>query len=70
MQAWNQLAYKFYGIMPGKLKTEKRLKKLQEELKMKQMSSIDTPLGFSSALQEKTRRTGQAHVTLSVGNHR
>ncbi|KAH6576641.1 hypothetical protein BASA60_004434 [Batrachochytrium salamandrivorans] len=68
-EAWNQLAYKFYGIMPGKLKTEKRLKKLQEELKMKQMSSIDTPLGLSSALQEKTRRTGQAHVTLSVGNH-
>ncbi|OAJ41714.1 hypothetical protein BDEG_25270 [Batrachochytrium dendrobatidis JEL423] len=68
-EAWNQLAYKFYGIMPGKLKTEKRLTKLQEELKMKQMSSIDTPLGFSSALQEKTRRTGQAHVTLSVGNH-
>ncbi|KAJ1341628.1 hypothetical protein BSLG_003740 [Batrachochytrium salamandrivorans] len=45
-EAWNQLAYKFYGIMPGKLKTEKRLKKLQEELKMKQMSSIDTPLDF------------------------
>ncbi|KAL2920219.1 hypothetical protein HK105_200287 [Polyrhizophydium stewartii] len=68
-QAWNQLAYKFYGIVPGKLKTEKRLKKLQDELKLKQMDSADTPLGFASALQEKTRAMGQAHVPLSVGNH-
>eukprot|EP00842_Homolaphlyctis_polyrhiza_P003733 jgi/Hompol1/4360/HPOL_003594-RA len=67
-EAWNQLAYKFYGIVPGKMKTEKRLKKLQDELKLKHMNSLDTPLGSAAALQQKTQSTGQAYVTLSVGN--
>lgn len=67
-EAFRQLSHKFHGKMPGKLKTEKRLKKLDEEKKLRQMSSTDTPLGTVSALQEKTRELGSAHVVLSVGN--
>jgi len=44
------------------------LKKLEEELKLKQMSSTDTPLGTVSALQEKTKAIGSAHLVLSIGN--
>lgn len=67
-EAFRQLSHKFHGKTSGKLKTEKRLKKLEEELKLKQMSSTDTPLGTVSALQEKTKAMGSAHLVLSIGN--
>ncbi|ORY80094.1 SART-1 protein [Neocallimastix californiae] len=67
-EAFRELSHKFHGKTSGKLKTEKRLKKLEEELKLKQMSSTDTPLGTVSALQEKTKAIGSAHLVLSIGN--
>lgn len=67
-EAFRQLSHKFHGKTSGKLKTEKRLKKLEEELKLQQMSSTDTPLGTVSALQEKTKAMGSAHLVLSIGN--
>ncbi|ORX60071.1 SART-1 protein [Piromyces finnis] len=67
-EAFRQLSHKFHGKTSGKLKTEKRLKKLEEELKLKQMSSTDTPLGTVSALQERTKAMGSAHLVLSIGN--
>lgn len=67
-EAFRELSHKFHGKTSGKLKTEKRLKKLEEELKLKQMSSTDTPLGTVSALQEKTKAMGSAHLVLSIGN--
>ncbi|CAG8585107.1 1902_t:CDS:10, partial [Racocetra fulgida] len=47
---------------------EKRLKKLEEERKLKAMSSVDTPLNMATALQERQKASGSAHVVLSVGN--
>ncbi|KAI8927979.1 SART-1 family-domain-containing protein [Entophlyctis helioformis] len=67
-EAWVQLTHRFHGIHSGKNKTEKKLRKIEEEQRFKQMSSADTPLGMASALSERTRTMGQAHVTLSVGN--
>ena len=43
-EAFRYLSHKFHGKGSGKNKTEKRKKKWEEELLMKQMSSSDTPL--------------------------
>ncbi|CAH1767796.1 22104_t:CDS:10 [Entrophospora sp. SA101] len=67
-EAFRQLSHKFHGKTSGKAKTEKRLKKLEEERKLKAMSSIDTPLNMATALQERQKASGSAHVVLSVGN--
>ncbi|KAJ3217251.1 hypothetical protein HDU67_008273 [Dinochytrium kinnereticum] len=67
-EAFRYLSHKFHGKYSGKMKTEKRLKKKEEELKLKQMMSTDTPLNTVSALSEKTRTAQTAHVVLSVGN--
>ncbi|CAG8500422.1 9989_t:CDS:2 [Paraglomus occultum] len=67
-EAFRQLSHKFHGKSSGKAKTEKRLKKLEEERKLKAMSSIDTPLNTATALQERQKASGSAHVVLSVGN--
>ncbi|CAG8494004.1 5653_t:CDS:10 [Diversispora eburnea] len=67
-EAFRQLSHKFHGKSSGKSKTEKRLKKLDEERKLKAMSSIDTPLNMANALQERQKASGSAHVVLSIGN--
>ncbi|KNC96399.1 U4/U6-U5 snRNP complex subunit SNU66 [Spizellomyces punctatus DAOM BR117] len=67
-EAFRQLSHKFHGKASGKMKTEKRLKKIEDELKMEKMSSTDTPLGTANALLERTKAAGAAHVVLSVGN--
>lgn len=67
-EAFRQLSHKFHGKASGKMKTEKRLKKIEDELKMEKMSSSDTPLGTANALLERTKAAGAAHVVLSIGN--
>ena len=67
-EAWKALSHKFHGKMPGKMKTEKRLKKIEEEKKQAAMASGDTPLSMSKAFQQRQEKTGQAHFVLSVGN--
>ncbi|KAJ3278253.1 hypothetical protein HK104_002516 [Borealophlyctis nickersoniae] len=67
-EAFRQLSHKFHGKHSGKMKTEKRLKKIEEELTLASMSSVDTPLGTAGALLERTKAVGSAHVVLSVGN--
>ncbi|KAI8919005.1 SART-1 protein [Powellomyces hirtus] len=67
-EAFRQLSHKFHGKTSGKMKTERRLRKIEDELKMEKMSSNDTPLGTAGALVERTRAAGAAHVVLSVGN--
>ncbi|OMO98474.1 SART-1 protein [Corchorus olitorius] len=42
-EAFKMDSHKFHGKNPGKRKQEKRMKKYQEELKLKQMNSSDTP---------------------------
>ncbi|KAF5342501.1 hypothetical protein D9611_001529 [Ephemerocybe angulata] len=67
-EAWKALSHKFHGKMPGKGKTEKKLKKIAEEKKKLAMASGDTPLSMNAAFQARQEKTGQAHFVLSVGN--
>ena len=67
-EAWKALSHRFHGKGSGKMKTEKRLKKIAEEKKMMAMISGETPLGMTSAFQARQEKMGQAHMVLSVGN--
>ncbi|KAI9314126.1 SART-1 protein [Dichotomocladium elegans] len=67
-EAFRFMSHKFHGKTSGKAKTEKRMQKMQEELKLNMMSSSDTPLNLATKLLERQQRTGTAHVVLSVGN--
>jgi len=67
-EAWKALSHRFHGKNSGKMKTEKRLKKIADEKKKEAMASGDTPLSMSRAFQIRQEKTGQAHFVLSVGN--
>lgn len=67
-EAWKSLSHRFHGKTSGRMKTEKRLKKIEEERKAKAMLAGDTPLGMGAAFQRRQEKTGQAHMVLSVGN--
>ncbi|PPQ66563.1 hypothetical protein CVT24_007128 [Panaeolus cyanescens] len=67
-EAWKALSHKFHGKGSGKMKTEKRLKKIAEEKKKAAMVSGDTPLSMNRAFQQRQEKAGQAHFVLSVGN--
>jgi U4/U6.U5 tri-snRNP-associated protein 1 len=67
-EAWKALSHKFHGKGSGKMKTEKRLKKIAEEKKQEAMASGDTPLSMNKAFQIRQEKTGQAHFVLSVGS--
>ncbi|KAI8141411.1 SART-1 protein [Fennellomyces sp. T-0311] len=67
-EAFRFMSHKFHGKTSGKTKTEKRMQKLEEELKLNMMSNNDTPLNLATKLLERQQRTGNAHVVLSVGN--
>lgn len=67
-EAWKALSHKFHGKGSGRMKTEKRLKKIAEERKQAAMASGDTPLSMNQAFQKRQERAGQAHFVLSVGN--
>lgn len=67
-EAWKALSHKFHGKGSGKMKTEKRLKKIAEEKKKEAMATGDTPLSMNQAFQIRQEKTGQAHFVLSVGN--
>ncbi|KZO91587.1 SART-1 protein [Calocera viscosa TUFC12733] len=66
-EAWKALSHRFHGKGSGRLKTEKRLKKIEEERKREAMASGDTPTGMNEAFQARQERIGQAHMVLSVG---
>ena len=67
-EAWKALSHRFHGKGSGKMKTEKRLKKIAEEKKREAMISGDTPLSMNRAFQARQEKAGQAHFVLSVGN--
>lgn len=67
-EAWKALSHRFHGKGSGKMKTEKRLKRIAEERKLNAMVSGETPLGMTSAFQARQQKLGQAHMVLSVGN--
>lgn len=67
-EAWKALSHKFHGKGSGRMKTEKRLKKIADERKREAMGSGDTPLSMQAAFQIRQEKAGQAHMVLSVGN--
>lgn len=64
-EAFRQLSHRFHGKGSGKMKTEKRMKKLDEEALLKKMSSSDTPLGTVALLQEKQKSQKTPYIVLS-----
>src|SRR5258707_5893154 len=67
-ESWKALSHKFHGKGSGRMKMEKRLKKIAEEKKKAAMISGDTPLRMNAAVQVRQAKAGQANMVLSVGN--
>lgn len=67
-EAFKHLSHRFHGNAPGKMKTDKKLKKISEELRSRQSSSLDTPLSLASTSQEIQKKSGQAHIVLGIGS--
>ncbi|OXU17144.1 hypothetical protein TSAR_012139 [Trichomalopsis sarcophagae] len=68
-EAFRYLSHKFHGKGPGKNKVEKRMKKAEQEILMKRMSSTDTPLGTLNLLQAKQKETQSPFIVLSGSKH-
>ncbi|XP_071961912.1 U4/U6.U5 tri-snRNP-associated protein 1-like [Antedon mediterranea] len=66
-EAFRILSHRFHGKRSGKLKTERRLKKIAGEEALLKMSSVDTPLGTVAMLQEKQRAMQSPYIMLSGG---
>lgn len=66
-EAFRLLSHKFHGKGSGKLKTEKRAKKILEEKKLQKMSSIDTPLNTASMFKDRQKQSQSAYLVLSGG---
>ena len=67
-EAWKQLSHTFHGNAPGHKAQEKRLRRIAEEQRRERMLAGDTS-AMTRAFQERSERTGQAHMVLSVGQH-
>jgi hypothetical protein len=52
----------------GKKNTEKKMRRQEKEIKVKQSHAGDASLGVMDILVKRTRADGNAHVVLSVGN--
>ncbi|KAF2405241.1 hypothetical protein EJ06DRAFT_18059 [Trichodelitschia bisporula] len=64
-EAFKHLSHQFHGKGSGKQKTEKRLKKIEEEKKREAMSLLDSSQHVvSTAMGDKAKRTQQAGVRL------
>lgn len=65
-EAFKHLSHKFHGKGSGKQKTEKRLKKIEEERKRDAVSSLDASqgAGMNNAMGAQARKNRQAGVRL------
>ena len=64
-EAFRHLSHKFHGKGSGKLKSEKRMKKIEEESMMKNMSSTDTPLNTLEKLRNRQKQGATPYIILS-----
>ncbi|XP_050372474.1 SART-1 family protein DOT2 [Argentina anserina] len=64
-EAFRVLSHKFHGKGPGKMKQEKRMKQYQEELKLKQMKSSDTPSFSVERMIEAQAQSQTPYIVLS-----
>lgn len=65
-EAFKQLSHQFHGKGSGKMKTEKRLKKIEEEKRRESMSALDSSqnTGMNTAVGTAARKNRQAGVRL------
>ncbi|CAI7631745.1 unnamed protein product [Penicillium discolor] len=65
-EAFKKLSHQFHGKGSGKMKTEKRLKKIDEEKKRESMSTLDSSqtTGMNTAVGTAARKNRQAGVRL------
>ncbi|OAX77446.1 hypothetical protein ACJ72_08255 [Emergomyces africanus] len=65
-EAFKHLSHQFHGKGSGKMKTEKHLKKIEEEKKREAMSTLDSSqhTGMNNAMGATARRNRQAGVRL------
>lgn len=65
-EAFKHLSHQFHGKGSGKQKTEKRLKKIDDEKKREAMSSLDSSqhTGMNNAMSATSRKNRQAGVRL------
>jgi U4/U6.U5 tri-snRNP-associated protein 1 len=66
-EAFRALSHRFHGKGSGKKKTEKRMKKAEEEQLMKSMHSTDTPLNTVHLLKERQKLDKTPYVVLTGG---
>ncbi len=64
-EAFRYLSHKFHGKGSGKMKTEKRMKKVMEEGLMKNMSSTDTPLQTLEKLKKRQKECATPYLVLT-----
>jgi U4/U6.U5 tri-snRNP-associated protein 1 len=67
-EAFKQLCFAFHGRGSGKNKTEKRLRKIQEELLQQKLAASDSSLSAMSSLQKRMEQSKTSYVVLSSGN--
>lgn len=64
-EAFRKLSHKFHGKGPGKTKQEKRMKQYEEEMKLKQMNSGDTPLLSMEKMREAQAKMHTPYIVIS-----
>lgn len=67
-EAFRDLSHRFHGKGSGKMKQEKRAKRLQEESALQMMSSTDTPLNTVEMLRRKQQQTKSPFINLTGGS--
>lgn len=67
-EAFRDLSHKFHGKTSGKMKQEKRAKRLDEDQAMLKMSSTDTPLNTVEMMRRKQQQTNSAFISLTGGS--
>ncbi|CAG2120401.1 unnamed protein product [Medioppia subpectinata] len=66
-EAFRHLSHKFHGKGPSKNKIDKRMKKKDQQSKLRQMSSTDTPLNTLRMLTDKQKELQLPYVVLTGG---
>ncbi|MDA4133066.1 MAG: SART-1 family protein, partial [Thaumarchaeota archaeon] len=66
-EAFKHLSHQFHGKGSGKGKTDKRLKKIEDEKRREAQSMLDTSqhVGMSSATAQQTKKRREAGVRLA-----
>eukprot|EP00252_Welwitschia_mirabilis_P011776 TRINITY_DN261_c0_g1_i1.p1 TRINITY_DN261_c0_g1~~TRINITY_DN261_c0_g1_i1.p1 ORF type:complete len:1135 (+),score=425.73 TRINITY_DN261_c0_g1_i1:3053-6457(+) len=64
-EAFRKLSHIFHGKGPGKMKQEKRMKQYQEELKLKKMTTGDTPMMSMEKMRDIQAKLQAPYLVLS-----